>query len=530
MKYKDTIHYSAKAVRKSKIRQGPVWTLVLVLIFTMLNLPPASLSASQEETPQAIDENTALLSSDSEQAYTLLDVDGFRENQIELHSLYALVRGFSPYGKIDYLDMKSDEHLALGSLTQLMTYKVARKLMEQKGWTMDTKLEITEEDIRWVQEHDLSYTGFNPGDKPTIEELLIAMVIKAGGDAISCLVRNLAAEEQTFVKTMNLEAEALGLRDTAFLDSVGKDEEAYSSLNDMAILVESLLQDAYLTEMMAYKTYRTGPLASYPDGLEIESIVSSYGAKSQIDISSIASSKTGHTQKSGFSLLTLEKVGKSYFLILTSRAKTSGQEIEDHIYLKHNMENLPYHYPLLSTEKDLGPVTNGEQSYYLYPKTKYEAFLPLWTDLGAFTYKLELDENAALSPTEESPVGRIRIFREDSAQYKIEEVEALELYTKLEAEESRETTSAEPGRSSETSPTDSEPAKLSTGASPSDSVTPQNPPPSEDKQGPSPWIFLIVAALLVVAVFFIRHRIKLNRQKARDKAKRLDDLHNRYKH
>lgn len=524
MKYKDTIHHSAKAVRKAGIRQGPVWILILTLIFTMLTITPASLSAQGENVP-SIDENTALLSSDSEQAYTLFDVDGFREDQIELHSLYALVRGFSPYGKIDYLDMKSDEHLALGSLTQLMTYKVARKLMEQKGWTMDTKLEITEEDIRWVQDHDLSYTGFNPGDKPTIEELLIAMVIKAGGDAISCLVRNLAAEEQAFVKMMNLEAEALGLKDTAFLDSVGKDEEAYSSLNDMALLVESLLQDAYLPDMMAYKTYRTGPLASYPDGLDIESIVSSYGAKSQIDISSIASSKTGHTQKSGFSLLTLEKVGQSYFVILTSRAKTSGQEIEDHIYLKNNMENLPYHYPLLSTEKALGPVSIGGRQTYVYPETNYAAFLPLWTDLGAFTYKLEADENAVLSPEKVSLAGSIRIFQEDAAQYKIEEVDNIKLFTKVETEEVTVPTSAE---STTEEATTAEPTSAE--STPSSSASESKTPIDKKDKGPSLWISIIViAAVLVVAVFLIRHRLKVSRKKAQDKAKRISDLRNRYK-
>jgi D-alanyl-D-alanine carboxypeptidase (penicillin-binding protein 5/6) len=64
-------------------------------------------------------------------------------------------------------------------------------------------------------------SGFNQGDKVTIETLLYAALIKSANDAAVALAEATAGSEQKFVELMNRKASEIGARDTRFINPNG---------------------------------------------------------------------------------------------------------------------------------------------------------------------------------------------------------------------------------------------------------------------------------------------------------------------
>lgn len=88
-----------------------------------------------------------------------------------------------------------------------------------------------------------STAGLIAGEEMTVNDLLIAMLIRSGNDAALTLAHHVGGESvDTFVDMMNEEASLLGLDDTRFQNPNGLDEEGhYSTARDlMRLTVASL--------------------------------------------------------------------------------------------------------------------------------------------------------------------------------------------------------------------------------------------------------------------------------------------------
>ena len=77
---------------------------------------------------------------------------------------------------------------------------------------------------------EASRAGFEPGETPTMREVLYGMILTSGGDASLAAAEHIAGSEEAFVKLMNNKAEELGLKCTHFTNTVGlHDENHYST-------------------------------------------------------------------------------------------------------------------------------------------------------------------------------------------------------------------------------------------------------------------------------------------------------------
>lgn len=96
-----------------------------------------------------------------------------------------------------------------------------------------------------------SYTGLEStriwlqkGERITVENLMIGLLVRSGGDAALALASHHSGSVEKFVDEMNARAKALGLLHTQFKNPIGLDEEGhFSSAYDMAILTKYAMRN-----------------------------------------------------------------------------------------------------------------------------------------------------------------------------------------------------------------------------------------------------------------------------------------------
>ncbi len=132
-----------------------------------------------------------------------------------------------------------DEPLYPASMTKMMSLLLVYEAID-KGV-------IAYDDEVVASAHAASMGGsqvyLEEGEVMLVEDLLKAVIISSGNDAIVALAEKVAGSEANFVREMNEKATALGLENTKFMNSSGlHDDNHYSSAKDMAIIAQTLIQ------------------------------------------------------------------------------------------------------------------------------------------------------------------------------------------------------------------------------------------------------------------------------------------------
>jgi D-alanyl-D-alanine carboxypeptidase (penicillin-binding protein 5/6) len=124
---------------------------------------------------------------------------------------------------------------------------------------------------------DSSVMGLAPGERLTVRDLLLGLLLPSGNDAAIALAQHVAGSEPAFVDLMNRRARELGLNDTSFANPHGLDApKHYSSAADLASLTRVALRNPALGEIVAtrsatvrgakltYQLRNTNPLLGRP--------------------------------------------------------------------------------------------------------------------------------------------------------------------------------------------------------------------------------------------------------------------------
>ncbi len=145
----------------------------------------------------------------------------------------------------------ADERVAPASLTKMMTALVA----VERG---DLSQKITATEHVYVEPVVI---GLDPGEVMTLEDLLYGLLLPSGNDAAVAIAEGVGGTQARFVGWMNEKAEALGLRNTHFLNPHGLDAPGhYSTAEDIARLTLAMMRDPRLARISGTREYtRTGP-------------------------------------------------------------------------------------------------------------------------------------------------------------------------------------------------------------------------------------------------------------------------------
>ena len=129
------------------------------------------------------------------------------------------------------------------SLTKLMTAYLVFNALRDKKLALDQRLSVSKR--AWDERKGGASVMFiDTTMQPSVEELLHGMIVQSGNDASVALAEGVAGSVESFVDMMNRQAQAWGLRNTAFRNVTGMSEAGHrSSAADLAVIAAHVIND-----------------------------------------------------------------------------------------------------------------------------------------------------------------------------------------------------------------------------------------------------------------------------------------------
>jgi D-alanyl-D-alanine endopeptidase (penicillin-binding protein 7) len=175
----------------------------------------------------------------------LLMTPAFAASKPEVRSAIALNTD-AKSGEVLY-ELKGTSVVPIASITKLMTALVVLDAQQP----LDEVIEITAAD-RWKGKG--AHSRLPIGAKITRADLLRLALMASENRAAHVLGRNYPGGITQFVKTMNLKAKVLGMKQTRFADASGLSSLNVSSARDLAKLVNAAAREVVIRQ---YSTLRT---------------------------------------------------------------------------------------------------------------------------------------------------------------------------------------------------------------------------------------------------------------------------------
>jgi D-alanyl-D-alanine carboxypeptidase (penicillin-binding protein 5/6) len=129
------------------------------------------------------------------------------------------------------------------SLTKLMTAYLVFQALKDRKITLDQELPVS---LRAWEERKGggSLMFIEPRSKPKVDDLIKGMIVNSGNDASVALAEGVGGTLDNFVAMMNRQAQAWGLKNTAFRNVTGLTEPGHkSSARDLAVIASRIIAD-----------------------------------------------------------------------------------------------------------------------------------------------------------------------------------------------------------------------------------------------------------------------------------------------
>ena len=225
-----------------------------------------------------------------------------------------------------------DEKIYPASMTKVMTLLVAAENLPD----LDATFTMTQAIIDPLYLAGASMAGYVNGETVTMRDLLYGAVVPSGAEATEALAQAVAGSEEAFVAMMNEKAAALGLTNTHFMNTSGlHDENHYSTVREIALILQAALENETCTEILSAENYRASETEQHPDGLAMTNkFLYRVHHEYALNGAEITAAKTGYTAEAMNCCASAGKTpdGRSVICV-TANAWTGDFCIEDHIAL-----------------------------------------------------------------------------------------------------------------------------------------------------------------------------------------------------
>ena len=189
-----------------------------------------------------------------------------------------------------------DAPVEQASLTKLMTAYLVFDALRAKKITLEQKMPVSER--AWKMPGSRMF--IDPKMQVPVNDLVSGMIIQSGNDATMALAEAVGGTAENFVKMMNDQAKALGMKNTSYKNPEGLTEPGHlTTARDLSILAQRLMHD--FPEYMHY--YATKHYA-YPG------TPASNGNNRNALLfrdPTVDGLKTGHTNAAGYCLVATSK-------------------------------------------------------------------------------------------------------------------------------------------------------------------------------------------------------------------------------
>lgn len=255
--------------------------------------------------------------------YPAADADTFQINEEAVSSNVILID--LSEGRI-VAEKDADTRIYPASLTKVMTLIVAVEALEDLSQTYTFSGELIDPLVM----QNASRAGFLPGETVTMLDLLYGTVLPSGADATNALAEVVAGDEPAFATLMNQKAEAMGLKSTHFITCSGLHDAAhYSTVEDMALILEYALEMPLCREILSTYQYTTTATPQNPEGLLLESTMFARMYGDEVEGVQILGGKTGYTDEAGNCLASFAACNGKEYILVTAGADSRWQSVFD---------------------------------------------------------------------------------------------------------------------------------------------------------------------------------------------------------
>lgn len=138
------------------------------------------------------------------------------------------------------VSQNGQERLPPASLTKMMTVYVVDHELAAGRLKLDDPILISEK--AWRSEGSRMFVNVN--STVPARDLLNGVIIQSGNDASIAFAEHIAGTETAFADQMNAYAQALGMKNTHFVNATGMpDPDHYTTAEDMAILARAIVNE-----------------------------------------------------------------------------------------------------------------------------------------------------------------------------------------------------------------------------------------------------------------------------------------------
>lgn len=248
--------------------------------------------------------------------------------------------------------MGSNELIYPASLTKIMTVIVAIESIEN----LDRMVVMQPEWIENLLRKEASMAGYAAGESACMRDLLYGAMLPSGAECAVALAYSVASSETAFADMINEKAKRLGMDHTHFVNATGlHNDRHYTTLNDIAILLDYALKNELFSKIYMTKTYTTQPTTLHPAGITFESTMFQKLESSPSGIS-IIGGKTGFTPQAGLCLASVAEIDGQNYMLLTAGAKGNAGGNPWHI-----RDALTIYGKLLSDSHDQSSKSGDDQ-------------------------------------------------------------------------------------------------------------------------------------------------------------------------
>lgn len=150
------------------------------------------------------------------------------------------------------LELDPHRKLYPASMTKIMTLLLAVEAIERGEASLDDMVVTSE----YAAGMGGSQVWLEPGERMSLEKMLIAIAAGSANDASVAVAEHLAGSEDAFVQIMNERARELGCQNTNFTNSHGlHDPDHYTSAYDMALIAREAVKHPKILELTSIKEY-----------------------------------------------------------------------------------------------------------------------------------------------------------------------------------------------------------------------------------------------------------------------------------
>lgn len=234
------------------------------------------------------------------------------------------------------MEKNSNGKIYPASLTKIMTAILVIDTVSDVNQTIKLSSDI----FPGLYASDASMAGFLPNEKVKVIDLLYGVLLPSGAEACLGLANEIAGSEENFVKMMNEKAVKLGMKGTHFRNSTGlQDSQHYTTVKDMAILLQYSLQNNVFRKIYTSNRYSTKPTNLNPDGITFYNTMFKYMDRTDVTGGKILGGKTGYTEEAGLCLASLAVVNGKEYIMVTAGANGNHKTKQFHILDAFNIYN-----------------------------------------------------------------------------------------------------------------------------------------------------------------------------------------------